>query len=314
MTYYRTLQIHLKKAPDELFELMSSYMSFKRTGHGDFYSVDVQNINRVLMNDKRPVREDACYAWFSRNAYSIERTGKKSLHLILLPSKRKVGLDLKLSKHQMNKFISCIDTYNLQLCLKAGRVSVNLDLAFYSNDVPGNKSMGVDLGIKIPAVAACSNGNYKFFGSGRQDRYKRTLFNAIRKKDKLLADRKQTGYMTERANKVASDLISFAVKNEVGFIFMEDLERLNTKKGMATWDYFRLYRFINYKAAAFGIKVIKVDARFTSQRCPKCGSLNTANDRDYHCCYCGYKNHRDLVGALNIMEAGFKKVSFKTAS
>ncbi|PKM81952.1 MAG: transposase, partial [Firmicutes bacterium HGW-Firmicutes-14] len=51
-----------------------------------------------------------------------------------------------------------------------------------------------------------------------------------------------------------------------------------------------------------GIKVLYVDPKHTSQKCPKCGEFNKAKDRKYKC-GCGYKAHRDRVGAMNIVSA-----------
>ena len=47
--------------------------------------------------------------------------------------------------------------------------------------VDGN-AMGIDLGIKCPAVAVTSSGKTKFYGNGRQNKQKRRKFAAKRKK------------------------------------------------------------------------------------------------------------------------------------
>ncbi|KLA22383.1 hypothetical protein B4158_3701 [Bacillus cereus] len=41
---------------------------------------------------------------------------------------------------------------------------------------------------------------------------------------------------------------------------------------------------------------------YTSQTCPKCSEKNKAQDRKYKC-QCGFKKHRDIVGAMNIRYA-----------
>nr|WP_243124086.1 transposase [Pelotomaculum schinkii] len=51
-----------------------------------------------------------------------------------------------------------------------------------------------------------------------------------------------------------------------------------------------------------GIKVEYVNPKHTSQKCPACGELNKAIDRKYKC-GCGYKTHRDRLGAINIISA-----------
>jgi transposase len=69
---------------------------------------------------------------------------------------------------------------------------------------------------------------------------------------------------------------------------------------MATWPFYQLATFIAYKAARAGIAVEWVDPAHTSQRCPACFRLNTADDRHYVCAQCGWTGHRDAVGAINI--------------
>ena len=65
---------------------------------------------------------------------------------------------------------------------------------------------------------------------------------------------------------------------------------------------YRLAKFIEYKAVLEGIKVEYVNPKYTSQTCPECGEKNKARDRKYRC-GCGYKKHRDMVGAINIISA-----------
>ena len=67
-----------------------------------------------------------------------------------------------------------------------------------------------------------------------------------------------------------------------------------------TWSFYQLSLFITYKAERLGIEVSQVDPAYTSQECPACGKHNTAADRTYRCSECGWRGHRDAVGAANI--------------
>lgn len=51
-----------------------------------------------------------------------------------------------------------------------------------------------------------------------------------------------------------------------------------------------------------GIQVEYVNPSYTSQSCPQCAEKNKARDRKYKC-RCGFKTHRDIVGAMNIRYA-----------
>ena len=66
-----------------------------------------------------------------------------------------------------------------------------------------------------------------------------------------------------------------------------------------TWSFYRLAKYIEYKAKLAGIKVEYVNPAYTSQTCPICGHVHHANDRNYTC-KCGFRIHRDLLGAMNI--------------
>ena len=70
------------------------------------------------------------------------------------------------------------------------------------------------------------------------------------------------------------------------------------------WAFAELQELLAYKAALAGSLCIKVDADYTSQACPRCGSTSRAN-RPQHgllflCQQCHYTLHADLVGARNI--------------
>jgi transposase len=58
-----------------------------------------------------------------------------------------------------------------------------------------DKLMGVDLGLKVPAVAVVEGGKTKFFGNGRQNKFIKRKHRSVRKKlgklEKLVAIRKR---------------------------------------------------------------------------------------------------------------------------
>ena len=80
--------------------------------------------------------------------------------------------------------------------------------------------------------------------------------------------------------------------------------RRKNNRSLNSWSFYRLTKFIEYKAALAGILVIRVDPYKTSQRCPHCGKEHKARDRRYEC-ECGFHAHRDVVGAINIAKNAF---------
>ena len=74
------------------------------------------------------------------------------------------------------------------------------------------------------------------------------------------------------------------------------------EKNLHTWSFCRLAQFVEYKTKIAGMYVEYVNPKNTSQLCPECGTLNQAKDRKYKCT-CGFKTHRDRLGAINIINA-----------
>jgi len=62
---------------------------------------------------------------------------------------------------------------------------------------------------------------------------------------------------------------------------------------------------IEYKAQAKGIRVVYVDARYTSQKCSRCGYISRSNRIDqshFVCKHCGFSLNADLNASRNIVK------------
>lgn len=175
--------------------------------------------------------------------------------------------------------------------------------------------MGIDLGIKCPAVSYCSDGSVKFYGNGRKNKYMRRHYAYLRKKlqtskkikaVKRINDKEQR-IMRDIDHKLSHDIVETAVAHNVKVIKLEQLQNIRSttrtsrknNHSLHTWSFYRLAQFIEYKARLAGISVEYVNPAYTSQRCPICGSVHHADDRNY-ACDCGFHIHRDLLGAMNI--------------
>lgn len=198
----------------------------------------------------------------------------------------------------------------------------------------GEAAMGVDLGIKIPAVIHIIGRGSRYVGNGRYQRAKRRQFYARRKRlqkaKKVRAVRKSEGkerrWMRDINHKLSRRIVTHAQQQGVGVIRLERLAGIRkrisqhtsgtagTSRGAQrrehaarknnrmknTWPFFQLTQFITYKAERLGIRVEQVDPAYTSQTCPACFARNKAEDRRYVCVACGWMGHRDAVGAINI--------------
>lgn len=110
-------------------------------------------------------------------------------------------------------------------------------------------------------------------------------------------------------HKYSRYIINFAIKNDCGVIQMEDLTGAtkNVKdKFLKDWSYYDLQQKIMYKAEERGIKVIKINPKYTSKRCSKCGNIHNEN-RDcknnqakFECKICGHSENADINASKNI--------------
>jgi putative transposase len=73
------------------------------------------------------------------------------------------------------------------------------------------------------------------------------------------------------------------------------------------WGEFR--RQLEYKLSWNGATLLAVPPHHTSQACPRCGHVakeNRPTQAKFRCVECGYENHADVVGAINVLERGYR--------
>ncbi len=177
--------------------------------------------------------------------------------------------------------------------------------------------MGIDLGVKNPAVVQVVGKGNRFFGNGRYQRMMRRRFfthrQDLQKAHKPRAVHKSQGkeqrWMQAINHQLSHAIVEHAQQQGVGVIRMEQLTGIRQRttgksrknnRMIATWSFGQLATFIEYKARRKGMRVEWVDPAYTSQECPECHCLNEASDRRYVCKQCGWRGHRDAVGAISI--------------
>ena len=228
----------------------------------------------------------------------------------------RIKVDAAIEEYQRKRLIGKLGSF--RLTQKNGKWIAQIAVDVQPDAEPGEGSMGVDLGLKNPAVAATDTGKTKFSGNGRMNKYKKRKHRAKRKalgkakKQKAInkLNNKEQRWMRDQDHKISREIVNYAISNSIGTIKMEKLANIRqtartsrkNEKNLHTWSFYRLANFIEYKAHLAGIKVVYVDPAYTSQLCPDCGKINHAKDRKYQCS-CGYKGHRDIVGAINIINA-----------
>jgi putative transposase len=104
--------------------------------------------------------------------------------------------------------------------------------------------------------------------------------------------------------------LDWCIKNNISEIYYGDVDSttrdskgkmskfINHKLNM--WRFGMLTQQLQNKLSRYKIKMIKISEAYTSQTCPSCRKRNKPNGRNY-ICQCGYIQHRDIVGAINIL-------------
>ncbi|WP_248737395.1 transposase [Neobacillus rhizosphaerae] len=82
--------------------------------------------------------------------------------------------------------------------------------------------------------------------------------------------------------------------------------RKEIRQQLSNWSFGQLIEKITYKLKLRGVKVQLVEESYTSGTCPSCGEFSKQWNRNFHC-PCVAKGHRDLVGAVNILDKSINK-------
>lgn len=196
------------------------------------------------------------------------------------------------------------------------------------------KTLGIDLGIANAAVLAVDDKPANLFINGGEiEAFRRRIEGrrkSMRNQLRVCSDnRKGHGRATLLApldvlstkvadfkeltnHRYSKKIVDFAIKNGCGTIQMEDLSGIGKQSSfLANWSYFDLQSKIEYKAKMYGIKVVKIKPQYTSQRCNKCGCIDTDSRPDqstFKCTTCGEKCNADLNAARNIAIPGIEKI------
>lgn len=192
--------------------------------------------------------------------------------------------------------------------------------------------VGIDRGLRFLSATYDETGKTVFI-SGKEIQNKRNHFAHLRaelqskgtksskRALKRLNDR-ENRYMANINHIIAKTLCNiygedtlFVIEDLTGVSFEEtNLNKSKKQKyKLRTWSFYQLEQFLIYKANKIGSEVIKVDAHYTSQRCPKCGTIHKENrhhnTHEYICCNCGYRSNDDRIGAMNLYQLGTDYIS-----
>lgn len=260
-----------------------------------------------------PVLKKPC-CYINNQNYRVNDTNIEFPVMINGKSKR-LSIRTKMTDKQKSVFAS-YKLGTMRIVVKNNSIVAQIVYEADEPSIPDDGNViGVDLGIKCPAVSKCSDGSVKFYGNGRKNKAMRRHFATKRKSLQKAKhqnavehiNNKEQRIMKDIDHKLSHDIVVTAVAHNVKTIKLEQLSNIRSttrtsrknNHSLHNWSFYRLAQYIEYKAKLAGIEVLYVNPAYTSQTCPVCGERHHVSDRRY-ACKCGFHTHRDIVGAINI--------------
>lgn len=263
----------------------------------------VRHLKFKIKPKKKPhsaIRYDARTIALRGNLLTFSWSGKRIRTLINLPRYFK--------KYQNWKMQSGTIGYDRV------KKKLKVNLGFQTPDVlpnNGDRIVGIDRGL-YNIVSLSDEQNW----SSQEVRAKKRQFLYVKRQLQAKGTRSAKRLLRKRSGREKrfslniNHCISKWLTNQPYDIFvLEDLTGIRKqRKGkkingwLSNWTFFQLETFLKYKAETFGKQVIKVDARYTSQKCSNCGIIEkkNRNKSQYQCVSCGYFEHADINAAKNI--------------
>jgi putative transposase len=133
-------------------------------------------------------------------------------------------------------------------------------------------------------------------------KYNKAIQKLIWKFDKKILD---------ATHKITKLYVNYCLKNNISTVYYGDLDsctrdtkgKINRIVGqkLNQWNYGELIQILKDKLNKYNIIMVKVKEYYSSKKCPICGELNKPSGRNYKCANCKYIMHRDVNGAINIL-------------
>jgi len=193
------------------------------------------------------------------------------------------------------------------------------------SDSPGDKTVGIDLGINNFAALAYEGGHAELYPLNclKEDDYyfskQIARCNDTQSEQATRVNHKKSTRRTHYFHTLSKHIVERCVAEDVGTIVVGDLSRIREdddtndskdcgKHGnldLHSWAFDRFTDLLTYKAEMEGIEMKEVSERDTSKSCSCCGQTRDANRVErglYVCDSCGMVANADVNGAENIRE------------
>lgn len=180
-----------------------------------------------------------------------------------------------------------------------------------------NKTLSLDIGIKR-GITSFDGSKAILFNNPNIKRWKK-MTARINRLQKIAKNRngmyttKQIQSLYSRRKSIVDnyykDIVSWLINDAnpdkivvgdvKGILFNKSKGKNSNQMTHNLWSFGLLYKRLENKCEEKGIQLVKVPEPYTTKTCPACGNKNKPRDRAYSC-ECGYKQDRDVNGAINI--------------
>ena len=210
-------------------------------------------------------------------------------------------------------------------------ISLTYAVEVETEQPPSDKVVGIDVGIR--SRLALSNGEFIERRTVDRRKVRRMQRKGSRCKRGSTSRAKRVRTLArakhrERVcNRNACHVVTTDLTRRFGFVAIEDLpipnmtrsakgtveapgKNVRAKSGLnrsirdQTWGI--ILDQLDYKAEWAGVQLVRVDPRFTSQQCSKCGAVakDSRKGESYDCLHCEHSMNADTNAALNILRRG----------
>jgi putative transposase len=191
---------------------------------------------------------------------------------------------------------------------KINQIELDNQFAYASvsfNDAPERQVegwIGVDLNTTKHCAVVSNQKTGKVLKLGKSAHHVHKKYKNIRRNMQRKGKYKLVKRISNRESRIVNDLnhkisrriVEEALKNNTGIV-LEDLKGIRKtskqhksfKYSLNSWSFYRLRKYIEYKAKLQGIPVVKIDPRYTSQQCSRCGLLGKRRENNFSC-GCGH--------------------------
>ena len=214
-----------------------------------------------------------------------------------------------------------VDIRHLPTFKKVNQVEISKSFVYVSVEVSEvlafspTAYVGLDRNVTqhVAVLANPSNGNV--LKLGKSCLHLRNKYKALRSKAQQKRQFKFVKKLGKRENnilknldhQISSKIIKYCVENKAGLV-LEGLKGIRNKKSkgkkingmLHSWSFYQLETFLKYKALRNGVSIFKVDPRYTSQQCSKCGHIGIREGKKFSCQNCKHFDHADANAAFCI--------------